>query len=70
MKNLDTEKKSGIPKNKSRSRSQGFRDFRDFEIPIPFPGISGFFDLAQIKKSQSGFTIPKKSHPGANSGKL
>ena len=36
---------------KSRSRSQGF---------------SGFFDLAQNKNSGSGFEIPKKSHPKAN----
>ena len=25
------------------------RFFRAFQIPIPIPGISGFFDLAQIK---------------------
>ena len=56
-----------------------------FHIPIPIPGISGFFtrdffgifhsrspgyrdflDLTQ-KKTGSGFGIPEKSHPEANS---
>ena len=36
----------------------------DFEIPIP--GISGF--SIQLKIKNSGFGIPKKSYPGANSG--
>ena len=46
---------------KSRSRSPGFQDFRDFysgffrefQSPIPIPGVSGFFDLAVNRKSQS-----------------
>ena len=48
--------------------------FRAFHIPIPILGISGFsgfFDLAQCKKSLScisriGIRDPEKSHPAAN----
>ena len=41
--------------------------FWGFDISIPIPGISGFFDLAQNKKSPgSGFTIPKNPIPKPN----
>ena len=54
-----------ISRVKNPEEIPGFWDFRDFHISIPIPRISGFFNLAQNKKS--GFGIPKNSHPEAKS---
>ena len=54
-----------ISRIKNPEEIPGFWDFRDFQISIPIPRISGFFNLAQNKKS--GFGIPKNSHPEAKS---